>query len=225
MALIQGGRQVAESRVLRAGAAEAWLEPAPSVQDGELQAEPLGDPDQARGRRIAALALRAEGQGLGAMLRLELRRLRAGCGPNPPARLGFPPGATPLDPASSPELRHCDVVYLRIENGGDRALDVSPLYLDADSRVQALSLSPTDDVRLAPGEVRFAAVRVLTRTPDGRPLAHGLERLTLLVAQASPRGPRLDLRTLADPTLRGGAPMAEIGARSIAFKVVGETEF
>ena len=218
VALVQAGQSAGRTRVLRAGAAEAWLEPAPDLKAGELLAEPSGAQD--RGRRIADLAARTEGQGPAAALRLELRRLRAGCGPNPPARLGFPPAATPLDPAAAPELRHCDVIYLRIENAGARAVDVSPLYLDADGRVQALSLSPTDDVRLSPGETRFAAVRILTHDASGRPLPHGREHLILLAAEAA-NTPRTDLRTLADPTLRGGPP-ADLGSRTITLDVSGD---
>ena len=216
--LVQAGQAVGRSRVQRAGAAEAWLEPLAGAPTGDLEAEPGQASDVARGRRILEIARRTEGAGPAAALRLELRRLAAGCGPNPPARLGFPSAAEPLDPALTPELHHCDVLYLSLRNAGPVAVDVSPLYLDAQGRASALTLAPSDDVRLMPGETRYAAVRILTHTPGGRPLAQGLEQLTLLVAESGPPGaPRQDLRTLADPTLRGGGGF--LGARSIQLQV------
>lgn len=215
--LVQAGRTVGQTTVARAGPAEAWLEPVFGLAVGELEASADANAEAARGRRIADLAARIEGSGPAAALRLELRRLRAGCGPSPPARLGFPPAAEPLDPRATPELRHCDLVYLRIENAGAAPVDVSPLYLDAAGRVSALTLTPTDDVRLQPGDTRFAAVRILTHDSAGHVLPHGQEHLTLLVTPAGPR--RTDLRTLADPALRGGAAAPDVGARTITFEV------
>ncbi len=226
VALFQGGRAAGRTRVERAGPADAWLRPVSGVPAGPLEAAPLRAADAAadRGRRILDLAAARDGRGPAAGLRLEARRLSAGCGPNPPARLGFPPQAAPLDLEAPAALRHCDVVYLRIENAGAASVDVSPLYVDAAGRPTALALAPSDDVRMAPGDVRYVAVRVLVRGADGRRLPHGAERLALLVGGAG--SGRLDLRSLADPSLRGAAPDPEaLGARTIRLQVLADGEF
>ena len=152
-------------------------------------------------RLLAALPPSA-GSGEASRLDVEARLWRGGCGPQPPARLGFPADASPLDLLAPPPLRHCDVVYLKVRNGGDDAVDVTPLYLDAAGAIVALSFAPVDSVRLAPGETRFAAFRVLTRDSRGRALPQGVERLVLIAAPAGPRP--FDLRSLAQPAAYRG---------------------
>jgi uncharacterized caspase-like protein len=160
-----------------------------------------------RGRRLLGAVELLAGRGMAASVAVESQLWRGGCGPNPPARLGPPAGAEPFDPLQPPVFRHCDVVYLSIANHGAETLDLSPLYVDAAGEVAALSLAPEDEVRLKPGETRWAAVRLLTRSTDGRPLPHGTERLVLIAAPAKP-GARSDFRSLAGPAAYRGGPAA-----------------
>jgi hypothetical protein len=213
------GARLGEAVVARSGLDAAELRPLGPAPDGPLLARlgaPAADGGGGRGRRLlAALAAYA---GWAPGLQLEARRLAAGCAPNPPARLGFPAGAEPVELMAAGPLGHCDVLYVRIANEGPEALDVSPLYVDAEGAVTGLSLAPEDDVRIEPGQARFIAFRVLTRDARGRALAHGTERLALVAAPA--RDPRLDLRSLAGPAvLRGAGPAPEVGRPGLAALV------
>lgn len=206
--LTDGSNQpVGRAVVLRSGLEAAELRPLGPIPDGPLLAR-LAVPAQAgeggRGSRLLA-ALAGHARAVDG-LQLEARRLSAGCAPNPPARLGFPPEGRPLELLAPEPLRHCDVLYVRIANEGAAALDVTPLYVDAAGGVAALSFAPEDDVRLEPGQARFIALRVLTRDSAGRPLPHGVERLALIAAPA--RGARLDLRGLAGPAVMRGSEAA-----------------
>jgi hypothetical protein len=206
------------SRAGRARVREADLAQAVLISDDPSLAPPLfaratvPAPSETRGGRLLSELTRLP---LASSLKVEAGLWRGGCGPNPPARLGLPVEATPFDPLQAPALRHCDVIYLRLTNTGPTPLDVSPLYLDAAGTIAALSLSPGDDVRIPPGESRFAALRLLTRGRDGRPLPHGTERLALVVAPAD-GARRLDLRGLADASLERGAGLSS-GAQALVF--------
>ncbi|HYE42058.1 MAG TPA: hypothetical protein VEA15_01585, partial [Caulobacteraceae bacterium] len=135
---------------------------------------------------------------------VEARRWRGGCGANPLAARGFPAGAERVSLLAPPALKHCEVLYLRLTNSDAQPLDVSPLYIDGAGGIAALSLAPVDDVRLAPGETRFVAMRILTRDRAGRALPTGTERLALVVSAAG--RDRADLRSLADAAvLRSGS--------------------
>lgn len=196
------GRTVAHAWVARAGLDTAELDDPGPLPDDALAARLEGPPpaEAGRGRRLlAALAPLARGGSLA----IEARVLRQGCAPNPPARLGFPAAAQPLDLMAPPPLRHCEVLYVRLENRAATARDVSPLYVDALGGVVGLALSPEDDVRLEPGQARFVALRVVTHDAAGRPLPQGIERLALVSAPAADR--RLDLRGLAGPAVMRGA--------------------
>ena len=213
---------LASARVAQSGPGSARL-----VLEGDAPPGALA----ARLERSAALSLSTAGDRLLAALRpsaaggeasklvVEARLWRGGCGPNPPARDGFPDEASPLDLMAPRPLRHCDVLYLRVANAGDEAIDVTPLYLDAGGGIVDLGFAPRDDVRLAPGEARFAAVRVLTRDRRGGALPHGTERLVLVAARAGAQ--RLDLRSLAQPAAyrgRGPAEPAELDALIFALR-------
>ncbi|TAJ38707.1 MAG: caspase family protein [Brevundimonas sp.] len=99
-----------------------------------------------------------------------------------------------------PELRACDRLYVEVANRGRATLDVNLLYLSADGTVVGPSLHPADTVRLAPGERRSAALRIVSE----RNVV--IERLAVLAIPAATRFPA-DLRYLAasssDPGDRG----------------------
>jgi hypothetical protein len=198
-------RPVARARVVSADATTARLVSEEPVPDGPLAARlerpaPMTLPGA--GDRLLA-GLRTTDRDDAAGLRVDARLWRGGCGPNPPARAGFPADGVQIDLMAPPPLQHCDVLYFSVANGGEGEVDVSPLYLNADGAITGLSFAPRDDVRLAPGETRFAAVRVLTRDSKGTPLPSGTERLVLVTAPAGVQ--RLDLRNLAQAApLRGG---------------------
>lgn len=198
------GHAVDKARIARAGLNASELESPGRLPDGALSARlesVAAATDGGRGKRLlSVLASLAGGSG---GLRTEARVLRQGCAPNPPARLGFPEQSQTFDLLAPSLLRHCDVVYVRIENTGPSALDVSPLYIDAQGEVVGLSLAPVDDVRLESGQSRFIALRLVTRDAAGGSLPHGVERLALVSALAGER--RLDLRALAGPPVMRGA--------------------
>lgn len=203
------GARLGEATVVRTGLEVTELRPLGAVPDGPLLARLGADISKEGGRGPRLLAALSTHAGSVDGLRLEARRLSAGCAPNPPARLGFPAGAEPIELMAAAPLRHCDVLYVRIANTGPDALDISPLYVDADGSVTGLGLAPEDDVRIEPGQERFIALRVLTRDGRGRSLAHGVERLALVAAPA--REGRLDLRGLAGPAvMRGAEPSPDV---------------
>ena len=189
------------ARVAAAGPLSASLVVAGPVPDGPLMASldrPAPLPSADAGARLLWAVSGLSGEAA-RDLKVEARLWRGGCGPNPPAALGWPAGAEPMDLLAAPALRHCDVLYFRLANAGPAALDVSPLYVDAEGTIVALTLAPLDSPRISAGAERFAAVRLLTRDARGRPLPAGVEHLTLLASPADTPEP-LDLRTLAGPT-------------------------
>jgi uncharacterized caspase-like protein len=210
-------RPAGTAHVTATGPASAQLSADGVAPDGPLSVrlERTAVRLTAPGDRLLA-ALRAPQPGGEADdLMVEARLLRAGCGPNPPARAGFPAGAVAFDLMAPPPLRHCDVVYLQVTNAGQATVDVSPLYLDASGAIADLSFAPRDDVRLAPGETRFAALRVLTRNGRGESLPHGAERLVLIAAPAGAQ--RLDLRSLAQASVLRGGPRARPELEALIF--------
>jgi hypothetical protein len=213
------GRPAGEARVVRSGVDSAEIESPGALPEGALTARlesAAAVTDGGRGKRLLSVLAPLAGSTDG--LRLEARVLRAGCAPNPPARLGFPPEAQPFDLLAPTPLRHCDVVYVRIENGGSGPLDVSPLYVDAQGEVVGLSLAPVDDVRLEPGRSSFIALRLVTHDGEGRALPHGVERLALVSAPSGDRP--LDLRGLAGPAvMRGGDPAPSLDHAGLAAQV------
>lgn len=219
-----GERSLGRTRVVRSGFAEAALAPLERSHAGLLfarRAEPTDAALLPRGRRLARALERIAGAAPAVATEVEARLWSGGCGPNPAASAGFPRSARPFALVAPPPLGHCDVLYVRVTNTGEQALDVSPLYLDAAGAVTALSLAPVDDVRLEPGQTRWLALRILTRDREGRPLPTGVERLALVVAEAGRE--RRDLRSLADAAvLRGGdgdLPQEGIGALVFALAV------
>ncbi len=193
------GRPVGTAIIERAGLATAILRFDRPPPPGRLEARLMSTAaPEARGARLLRALAPLTGQAAAEHLFVEAGLWRQGCGPNPPARDGVPPGASPLSLSAPPLLRHCDVLYGRIENAGPYAIDVSPLYVDAAGAIAALGLAPADSVRMEPGETRYFAVRLLTQGEKGERLPSGTERLVLVAVRAGRDAPR-DLRSLADP--------------------------
>lgn len=113
----------------------------------------------------------------------------AACGPvarQPPA------SARPLAQAAADDggvlrLRHCDVVYITVENTGDAPLDMTPLYFDRESGISYLENGQLDGIRLRPGESRTYVAPIQTADPaSGRAMPLGLEQLVVIaVPQAN----------------------------------------
>ena len=200
-----GGPTLGHARVSEAGFARAVLVVDTDAPAGPLYARPVETSQTGgRGERLLRTLTRIAGRDPAPAVAVEARRWRAGCGANPPAARGFPAGAEAVSLLAPPALKHCEVLYLRLTNADAQPLDVSPLYIDATGGIAALSLAPVDDVRLAPGETRFVALRLLTRDRAGRALPTGTERLALVVSAAG--RDRADLRSLADAAvLRSGS--------------------
>ena len=112
------------------------------------------------------------------------------------ARRGFAPDA--LRP---PVIGHCDRVTLHVQNSGDVALDITPLYLAPDHQV--FFLSGYDDAlnggwRILPGLSDTLTYTEATQAPDGRPLATGPMHLLLLAVEAEEHSAPVDFRHLQD---------------------------
>ncbi|WP_429910610.1 caspase family protein [Glycocaulis sp.] len=87
------------------------------------------------------------------------------------------------------ELSHCDIVYIRLTNTGDRAIDVTPLYIDSQAGIHRLPFLGTGtSTRIEPGEqprIVWAGLRTFDWT-SGYPASAGLERLLLLAVERAP---------------------------------------
>ncbi|MGP1275456.1 MAG: caspase family protein [Caulobacterales bacterium] len=84
------------------------------------------------------------------------------------------------------ELSHCDIVYVRLTNTGDRPIDVTPLYIDSQAGIHRLPFLGTNaSTRIEPGEqprIVWAGLRTFDWT-TGYPASAGLERLVLLAIE------------------------------------------
>ena len=87
------------------------------------------------------------------------------------------------------ELSHCDIVYVRLTNTGDRPVDVTPLYIDSQAGIHRLPfLGSSASTRIEPGEqprIVWAGLRTFDWT-SGYPASAGLERLVLLAVEREP---------------------------------------
>lgn len=117
------------------------------------------------------------------------------CGPKPPPPYSPPSSAVGLgrwleQNGGLARLRHCDVVYVRVENTGAAPVDLTPLYFSRDGSIAYLGLGAGpvgQDVRLPPGETRFFFFRALTASGvQAYPL--GAEQLALIAAPVEDQG-------------------------------------
>lgn len=108
--------------------------------------------------------------------------------PDPAA---IPPSAVSLTELGTSELNalelsHCDIVYIRLTNTGDRPIDVTPLYIDSQAGIHRLPfLGNNASTRIEPGEdprIVWAGLRTFDWT-TGYPASAGLERLVLLAVE------------------------------------------
>ncbi len=161
-------------------------------------APPLGQPKSAADRVAAAIKALGGGwapEGLSVVARLD--RPDAGqCGDAVDAQTP-PVTAQVVSLLALPNVRACDRLYVEIANTGRATLDVNLLYLAADGTVVGPSLHPADTVRLAPGETRSAALRIVAERNAV------VERLAVLAIPAATRFPA-DLRYLAGASSRTG---------------------
>jgi hypothetical protein len=98
----------------------------------------------------------------------------------------------------APDLSHCDVVYFRVANKGEKPVDVTPLYVDGAGGIAYMG--PGEGLRVEPGEQpRIVPVRIVTWSRKARaPLPVGLERLLFLaVVQNGRDAVPADFRYLA----------------------------
>ncbi|WP_372015752.1 caspase family protein [Pseudoxanthomonas sp. 10H] len=103
-----------------------------------------------------------------------------------------PAGARTLDQATAEDggvlkLRHCDTVYVTVENTGQVTLDMTPLYFDRDFGISYLENGQLDGIRLRPGQSRTYIAPIQTAdVASGRRMPLGLEQLVVIaVPQAS----------------------------------------
>ncbi|MBK9080967.1 MAG: caspase family protein [Rhizobiales bacterium] len=115
---------------------------------------------------------------------------------------------------ATPDLKHCDVVYFKLTNAGDKPIDVTPLYVDGGGGVAYMG--PPTGLRLEPRAAPFVfPVRIVTFDQKrGVPFPIGQERLLFIAVEMTSREALpADFRYLAQPTLTaqaargGGGPL------------------
>ncbi len=103
------------------------------------------------------------------------------CPPEPAAQPAIPKDAVRMTSESLPDLQHCDIVYVVMRNTGKLPVDVTLLYIEAESQIQCFS--GWGRARIEPGEVRerVQGFRIVTRDPQsGQPLPIGRESLMIV---------------------------------------------
>ncbi|MFS0736871.1 caspase family protein [Sphingomonas sp. 1P06PA] len=216
------GQPVGHATVASAMLGRAVLHTDGAVAAVMLEAEAIGPVTAGASGRNGLLAEVAPiaGSGVTRDLVVEARLWRPG-----PRRIcpdlpdPVPADTRPIDLLTPPALRQCDVVLATVRNTGSAPIDISPFYVDAGGRLVALGFVEMGDVRLAPGERRGVAVRLLSEDRAGRALPTGSERL-LFVALPAGRGSPVDLRGAADAALRAAAPdpAAVDGAGALVYR-------
>ncbi|MFN3834889.1 MAG: caspase family protein [Glycocaulis sp.] len=136
-------------------------------------------------------------------------------------------GASDLDAL---DLYHCDIVYVRLTNTGDRPIDVTPLYIDSQAGVYRLPfLGPAATTRIEPGEtprIVWAGLRTFDWS-TGQPASSGLERLVLLAVERE-RGAAvpLDFSFLTQTSLtRSGDTRVDAAQQSALGQLMGMAAF
>jgi len=122
------------------------------------------------------------------------------------------------------ELTHCDRIYFRLTNTGDKPIDVTPLYVDGGSGIGYLG--PYDGLRLLPNEQpRVIGMNIVTYSVrSGNPLPTGLERMIFIAVQRPDRAALpADFSYLAQPSL--GATTRSAGATSALQNLLNDAAF
>jgi hypothetical protein len=141
----------------------------------------------------------------------------SGCGSAVPPEPASAPVLRIVDLSARPALSHCDVLHLQLKNDNSAALDAALFFVNAQGRATPLTFGPDNDPRLEPGQARHAAVRIVTRDPQGRRLASGEEAIVLMWVPARGRIPR-DLRAVTRGVMRGSLLTDDL--RAIVFPVL-----
>jgi hypothetical protein len=101
--------------------------------------------------------------------------------PEPPSgRNSVPDKAVRISADMSPEFRHCDILYVVMRNDGQRPVDVTLLYIEAEAQIDCFN--DWGKARIDPGEVRdrVQGIRIVTMDSQSRPLPIGRERLMVI---------------------------------------------
>jgi len=185
-------------RIASTGLGRSVLEAGSADAVAARIAPPVGQPKSPADRVAMAIAALGGGWAPDSMsIVTRLDRPAAGrCGDAVDAQAP-PATARIVSLMAVPALRACDRLYVEMVNTGRAILDVNLLYLSADGSVVGPSLHPSDTVRLAPGERRSAALRIVSE----RNVV--MERLAILAIPAATRFPA-DLRYLAASSSRPG---------------------
>jgi hypothetical protein len=132
-------------------------------------------------------------------------------------------GAVLLDRIETPEIFHCDALYLSRENLGKNPVDLTVLFLDSEGGI-AVPSEVRGGVRLLPGEPPIIyAFRVATWDPRrDQPLSIGLERLVIIAVESQGRADLtqpINFDHLAQPSLeslRSGEPSRNAAVAQLA---------
>jgi hypothetical protein len=107
--------------------------------------------------------------------------------PEPPGAQNLPADAVRISADMSPEFRHCDVIYVVMRNTGQRPVDVTLLYIEAEAQIDCFN--SWGKARIDPGEVRdrIQGIRIVTMDRDSKPLPIGRERLVVIGVEKASR--------------------------------------
>lgn len=217
--LLRDGQEVGTSVIIDVGLGVSRITMTGDMPSGAIEAEYLlgskaGDPrEHALLTAIAPLIARGAAETLTLDARLWRPGARRDCARLPDRE---PAGAVSVSLFNLPALGQCDVLLVRIVNRG-AAVDLSPVYFEADGRVSGLGFVGGGSVRMGNGEIRQVAIRARTQDRDGQPLAEGTERLVLVALPATTPGPR-DLRGSIAGAWRAHRARLDIGAGALTYR-------
>ncbi|WP_326525242.1 caspase family protein [Sphingomonas sp.] len=222
VALYIADTRVGESVVLESGIGASRLAMPPGLPPGAAEGaaalQIVGDAEHqaALFAAIAPLSARGAAEGLEVTGRLWRPGASRVC---PPLSADDPPGTRPVSMLALPALGQCDVLIATIANRGTVAVDVSPIYFEADGKVTGLGYVGGGSARIGPGEQRRIAVRALTQDKQGKPLPEGVERVAIVALPAVTRSPR-DLRGAVGTvvTRSGALASLDVGAGALTYR-------
>jgi hypothetical protein len=83
--------------------------------------------------------------------------------------------------------RHCDILYVVMHNTGQRPVDVTLLYIEAEAQIDCFN--DWGKARIDPGEVRdrIQGIRIVTMDRQSKPLPIGRERLMVIGVEKTSR--------------------------------------
>jgi hypothetical protein len=115
------------------------------------------------------------------------------CSSTPPRDL-IPPDAETFSLEETPELFHCDIVYVGVENSGQLPIDVTVLYVDGTACI-GVPRMVEHGVRLEPGgPPQVISLRLATwNSKRNEPLSTGLERLLIIGVERAQEADRASL--------------------------------